>query len=247
MKKIDLKSIDIQKLSDVKVKRKMDLQVMWKRGKQFFEKHWGCYREKFLYFLSQFNFIQRTAFILYVLIFCGIFFTLFFTIPVLTKIFGIQGDIATTKANLIILQSDLSSLKNIDSELKNIRANIVKMGKMVPEKPEEENMIVTIGTLIAGNYLVSPSRISWNQEKENMIDNEEIRDRFDVYSYSFTTQGTYENVQNFISMLRKNLRVIDVKSIKMVPLTDGNIDAAFLVWTYNLRSANPDADTSFEE
>ena len=142
----------------------------------------------------------------------------------------------TTNKNIETLEHNIALLEDSEEVIEKFKINIDKLDKMAPIKATEEDIVVLLGTLLSRNKLSSPERFSWTKEKETTIETLEIREKYDVYSYSATTMGTSENIWNFMRDLKTSVRLLDIKSIKMAPLANDNIEFNFVIWAYNQKN-----------
>ena len=245
MKKIDFHNIDIHKIVDTGAKKKFSFTIWYNKWKKQYKKKQEEQKEKlqarlnsWKKFVASYDRFDKYIFFTYIFLIFVLYFTFAYTYPMFKKMFKVQSSIVTAQENIETLKQNLESLQKADKKIEKIRSDITKIDKMAPDQPIEEDVVVILGSLLAKNFLASPERFSWNKEKGTTIETAEIYENFDVYSYTFATSGSFDNVKNFITDLRRNLRIIDIKDIKMIPLANGDIEFSAMVWVYNKKRNN---------
>jgi len=254
MKKIDLSNVDLNKIADAELQKRFNIKLQWNKFKKEYRKKQEIQKEKTSelvssvksFFKSKYlgakacKVISKYFFVIYVLLIFGMYFSFTFTYNSLAHLFKVQSQIITVEQNLESLTSSIDFLSNSSDVQARIRDRVSKMKAMAPEKPKEEDIVFLIGSLLSKHQISSPERFVWAKEKETNIISENINEFYSVNTFTFASVGSFESIQAFLKDLRQNVRVVDLKSIKMVPLADGNIEFTAMVWTYNLKSDEED-------
>ncbi|PCI24805.1 hypothetical protein COB57_03475 [Candidatus Peregrinibacteria bacterium] len=238
MKKIDLQNINIE---DIKKREgslfnfKENAKRYWKIYKQRSDSQNQEFKEK----LAQYSPLTKYVTVMYVILFCAGFFSYFYTIPSLKENITIRGNIIAQTQNIKSLKSDLNTLEAMSSSVAQLHNTIKQVKKIAPEEAHEEDIILTIEKLLSKNGIAPPKQFSWAQEKNMNINTPQLRQNFQIYSYTFFSDGTKKQIFDFMSDLRKNMRILDIKSFKTTPKdasSEGEPILKFSIslWAYNL-------------
>ena len=239
MKKIDFSKLDLAKLGETGASRWPSPRVLWHSWHKKYRKQQTAQKAKVDAFFASYTLFDKIRFGIYVLLALSIYTSVLYTYPATVQLFATQKAIATSQANIQVMQADLDALAHIDDDIGRLHNQIAKIDAAIPAEPREEDVITTISALTNKNQLTSPQRIFWSREKPTSIENTAIRNNYDVYAYTFSTVGDWTGVKNIIIDLRKSLRLMDVKNVKIIPLANGLIDLSITFWTYNHASTTP--------
>jgi len=75
------------------------------------------------------------------------------------------------------------------------------------------------------------------RESNSMVANADWYSKFEIYNYNFASSGKSEDLYKFMRELRTNMRIIDLKALKVLPAPNGRIQFSINFWAYNM---NPD-------
>jgi Tfp pilus assembly protein PilO len=235
MKKIDLQNIDLNQFESKKTE-KISLEILkekiFKNQKKFQTEFFKIKED----FVKSFDRLEK-FFISVALVFIfTVCYFLFFTLPVFHKIDSIKTENLIRKNNIPILKEDLTKVKSLHKKLGSLKEKIEFLKLTVPETQKEEEVVINLGTLLAKNHIPNPKKFSWVEQKPGVINSNKINEYFQVYLYSFSSVASFDNLLNFLIDLKNNQRVLDLKSIKIFPISTGEVHFNLDLWSYNLRN-----------
>lgn len=102
--------------------------------------------------------------------------------------------------------------------------NVDRINKMVPSGDEAMKLVVQIDDVTRKNGLSLTSIDSKNVVNEKIVSGiqENESKTAESISLSIKAQGSYESFSSFIKELEKSLRLIDVVSVKINPISQDN-------------------------
>ena len=125
-----------------------------------------------------------------------------------------ENEFAKTKEyfdNLILLQRNYQKLDNDDIE---------KINKLLPGKPEIENLLVMIETLAnKNNFLIGSIQASWDEkESKNIMDvNKQKLGIREVNVTLPVSEIDYNGFKKLLNVIENNLRIFDIRTISFSP------------------------------
>jgi hypothetical protein len=234
MKKIQLEQVDLSKFSAKNAKTEIQIDIVKKKVKTFFHTFRTFLSSHIQKIKEKYQGVHLFFFFSHTLLFLVTVVSLFFTAPLLKNFYISSQNIAEANIKLSLLQKDMESISRLDESALLLAEQNKKMEKALPVLPNEQDIIMTLGTLLAQHKIPAPASYSWREVPPNMLIAENFSSLYQVFSYSFSSSASLSSLTAFLSDLRLNLRIIDVKSLKMIPQEDGSVRFFVDVWAYSL-------------
>ena len=235
MKHINLSSANLDAILRGEAKRKFDLKVAWHQLKKNITRYLTAVREATVDFLAGYTPLEKYTFALYCLLALAIVSSFWLIYPTFGALLTVEEKVASVRTEIREAKSDLAALESIGKEITTIKSAVKKMQRAIPTAAREEDIVTTIMRLTSQNHLTPPKRIAWSREKETAVESVELRDHFEIYAYNFATSGSYADVEQILRDIAKNVRLLDVRDVRLVPLANGSIELTLTVWAYNLK------------
>ncbi len=237
MKKINLQKLDLNKLS---VKKKGDSLIVKAKHSYllFINKSHKLFNLIKNYFLS-FTKIETYNVIMFSVLILSIIVTLFVTIPLESTLMIFKKGVTEKDVEILVLQQNITEMKEQEQNIDQIKTHVETMKKIIPNKQNEEDVISTLERILVMNSMSVPKRFVWEKLNENFIYSSKIKNNFNVYSYSFSSFWDFNSLKRFLKSLKNNLRIIDIKSIKIVPQNSSDyLKSDITVWSYDVKPNN---------
>lgn len=236
MRKIDLSTTNLEAILKGEAKRRLSARAAWhilqKTCRKVSAHAWGKLRA----FFGQYTVLQHTTFALFATLLVATITAFIAVLPAFSALLKLESQVADLRSESAATSQELVALASLKTEIASLRQNVAKLHRTVPSSPREEDVVVTLTKLINLHQLATPKRIFWNKEKETAIASLDLTNNFDVYVYTLTTSGTFTDLHDFLRDLTLSARLLDVKSLKLVPLADGSLELSITLWAYNLKS-----------
>lgn len=235
MKHINLSSANLDAILRGETKRKFDPRVAWHQLKKSCTRIFRAWQTTVLDFFAQYTLLQKYTFALYCVLAVSIVVSFWFVYPTFGVLLTVEEKVAGVRTEITTAKADLAALASIGKEITTIKGAVQKMQRAIPTASREEDVVMTIVRLVNKNHLTPPKRIAWTREKDTAVENAELKEHFDIYSYNFTTSGSYADVEQILRDIAKNVRLLDVRDVRLVPLANGSIELTLTLWAYNLK------------
>lgn len=137
-------------------------------------------------------------------------------------------------------EKNLEALKSLVNNTEAITTQAKQVLEAIPKTPRSDQIVSLLEyhiNLLKKKYLVEvPEVISWERVSESEISNPDLQ-ALEVFQYNFSFFGQYEGFLELLSALRKNSRIIDVRSIRnLQEKAPGLVTSDLSFLTYNLPS-----------
>ncbi|RJQ30679.1 hypothetical protein C4572_03800 [Candidatus Parcubacteria bacterium] len=114
--------------------------------------------------------------------------------------------------------------------------NIDRMNKMMPSTSESMNLVVQLDDMMRQKGLVLKS-VDIREISGKTSGSAKKNDSLETMTLSLRAQGGYSSFHQFLNDLENSLRLIDIASVKVTPLSDSNYDFSIEAVSYWSKSA----------
>ncbi len=165
------------------------------------------------------------------LLFGSIILFLFFLRPAYSQVSVLRGEYSANKSTIANQESVVAKVKDVLSNYQDQLANLEKNAlNIVPKDPEYESFLYQINAIskIDGILLVSLDF--------NLLPNKSAKGRDftqnSVLQVKLQLKGPYEKFKTFITDVEKNMRIMDIVSMNIIPDDKGNNSYSVVLNTY---------------
>lgn len=135
-------------------------------------------------------------------------------------------------------QKNTIALKSLQEELENIQHQQTVIDQAIPYDPRYDQVVsyfeYLFNTISKENLMTLPDTFTWKEVLPDDVSNTDLQE-LQILEYPLEFKGDYTALLEFISSLRKNLRLIDIVQVDGLTLGEGGVvKAQFVVWAYNL-------------
>ena len=233
MKRINFEKVNVYKLWQWSAWNSNDSKYTYKALFKVF-KHWTW--EYIMQHLGAISNYKIYNCIVYIIIWFSSIFTFVYSSDYIINSYIYDEKILTSVKNQDLLIHEIEQFSKIQDDLKILHKDIDKIDKIIPETQKEEEVLFILWNLLSMNKIPSPDKYHWTKLNSNALIDPNLSEGFEVYSYSLNSIWSLEDISNLINDLKTNLRLIDVKQIKMSPLAWWNIKFSVSVWAYNKKT-----------
>lgn len=177
----------------------------------------------------------------------SIFFAAAAVIIFLTQTKNNFAEVKNLRATVASYDSAMAESKKIKETLNSLleqynsisQSEMEKIKKVTPSSPEPMSFIVEIDEIASQNGLTMKNiEIKERTEEESLSDGAVPINGAKTMAFTARLNGTYESFINFLKDLEKDLRIVDVSSVKFVPSSSGNFDFSLEAAAYWTESAS---------
>lgn len=160
----------------------------------------------------------------------------------------VLDEIGTRRDEKALLEAGLENakkLREVQEQLLAVynsfsTADLDSLNKFLPDHIDIVRLVIDINTIAERSGMgIKNIRLSLTEEEKAAVAGEEAtaaaRPASGVAIFGFSVTGPYTNFQSFVSDLAQSLRLVDVKTLELIPREDGLNEYNLEVQTYWLK------------